>query len=90
MSEDKWKKTFDMLIALLFEAKGLTPPKPEEYKNLPDKWYTQHAWTEAEHEAFNCKAAALLKKRHGLSAEGARKELSWFNLMYGWKREDLV
>ncbi len=84
---NKSDKTFELLIDMLFAAKGLTPPKPEEYKDMPEGWYWEHSWTKEEEAKFYKDAGALLKKRHRLSAAAIRKELAWFNLMYGWRTE---
>ena len=85
---DKFSKTFELLIDMLFKAKGLVPPKPEEYKDMPEGWYLEHSWTKEEEAKFYTGAAALLKKRHRLSAAAIQKELAWFNLMYGWRTEE--
>ena len=64
----------------------------ETYQNLletkNETWYQDYTWNKYQEDAFQAYALPLIKKTYNLSKELSNKELQWFLLCYGLKRND--
>jgi len=67
----------------MFRVVGLRYPCPEFTDQ--DDWWTKKTWTAKQEANFKKWMKIYLMKHMHLSARAADREISWFNLMWGWK-----
>jgi len=85
---NKYQEAYDELVIRLFKAVGKVPPKPEDYSKLPDRWYCEKLWTEADYDQFKKGAVEYLRKKLRMSKRKAEDEAGMFLLDYGWGFRD--
>ena len=77
-----------ILINKMFEIIGSC----ETYENLletnDETWYQDYTWNKEQEDVFKKFAYPLIKKTYNLNKALAEKELMWFLLGYGLKRND--
>lgn len=88
MRSSKVEKFFQEALNKMFQAVGFETFDPEFAKQ--DKWYTLKTWSLEEEKTFKEWFMQKAKKDLGWSKATTEKELSYFNLMYGWSSQEPI
>jgi|694.fasta_scaffold00478_11 hypothetical protein len=83
---EKKEKLVKELINKMLEKHAVNYDDIKENQKIGDiEWFMYYTWTQEEYEIFKKWAIPLIKKTLRITKEGAEKEFSWFDLMWGLK-----
>lgn len=84
--EDRVDKLLNAVFTRMFKIVGLKFSRKTSFDNK--EWYLKKSLTKEQEEEFKKFFVKEHIKCFKSGARSAEKDFSWFNLSYGWKRND--
>ena len=88
MSNTKYEKIADELLTEMFKRKGRDFVKERPTLITSTDWFKEEQFTKEENKSWKAWGEKLLVEKHNFPPEMAKKEMDFFDLMYGWSMSD--